>query len=92
MSRKSLSEFHDMIPYLILKAPDNFPSSYSMDLKRAFSIFSNLMIESKKEFGSAFGIVETLVQDALDAYERGDQREGIRLLQELYEMFKQPSL
>ena len=37
MSKESFSEFYDMIPFIILKAPDHFPTDYEMDLEKSFS-------------------------------------------------------
>lgn len=81
MSKKSYSEFYDRIPYIILKAPDRFPTDYEMNLEIAFSQLNEDLAESKKELGEFFEQVKSKIDESLSFYREGDIRSGIKSLQ-----------
>lgn len=82
MSKQSFQEFYDRIPYIILKAPNHFPSDSDMDLEKAFSKLIFDLNNSKDELGSYFSSISDLVNQSLSEYRAGDVRMGIKKLQE----------
>lgn len=81
MSKQAFSEFYDMIPYIILKAPDHFPTDYEMDLEKAFSELNKKLEESEKELGQFCKEIKDKVSDSYRFYQEGDIRNGIKSLQ-----------
>lgn len=92
MSKQSFSEFYDRIPYIILKAPDHFPSDSNMDLEKAFSKLVSDMTDSREELGRFFERISELVDQSLSSYRSGDIRTGIKKLQEVDQIIKDENI
>lgn len=83
MSKESFREFSDRVCYVILKAPNRFPSDTKMNLERAFVELMRGFDASKEEFGAQSDNVAQLIENSLAAYRVGDIKSGIKNLQEI---------
>ena len=92
MSKQSFSEFYDMIPYIILKAPDHFPTDYEMDLEKAFSQLNANLVESENELGDFYEEIKAKVSDSLEFYREGDIKNGIKSLQAVDNIIREEKL
>ena len=90
MKIKKLSEFDDVIGFIILSAPDRFPSdgNFSADqgsnLVIAFDMLyeSFPLVEKKVKSSDHARQLRQMLADALYAYQRGDKKKGAHLLQD----------
>jgi hypothetical protein len=83
MSKASFSEFVDLVRFVILKAPNRFPTDINMDLAKAFAELFRSLNESKEEVGELLGTLAHLLEQSLVAYQGGDVKLGIKRLQEV---------
>ncbi len=92
MSRESFSKYCDMIPFIILKAPDRFPTDLNVNLEIAFFDLNLNYVESKDELGHSFEEIGNRIVESLDYYRKGDMRNGIKSLQAVENIMRKEKL
>lgn len=92
MSKQSFSVFYDMIPYIIVNAPDDFPVDYDMDLEKIFSLLNANLLESERELGEFYEGIKLKASESLEFYRSGDIKNGIKSLQAVDNIIREEKL
>jgi hypothetical protein len=86
---RNLSQVRDYLAFLVLYAPDEFPTSRQLTLKQAFDDLSESLERCEGELSETQAkVVASTVQSARHAYETGDSVKGAHLLQDLMQFIK----
>lgn len=81
MNTESKNMLHDRICYVILKAPDRFPSDIGMNLDKAFSEMNKNLKLCFDTGSKEFQCIARLLKDAYASYINSNQKQAIRSLQ-----------
>lgn len=87
---ENTNDLLDFLSYMVLYAPDDFPEedylspSEQMNLEKAFDMLDKGMgfLKEKISDGDQINILQRLLDESKQAYERGDDIKGAHLLQE----------
>lgn len=83
MKTEAFSDFVDRVRYVILKAPNHFPTDTGMNLEKSFELLYDGLEYCEDKFSSRKAEVRWHLDESLAAYRRGDVGKGIKELQSI---------